>query len=105
MRPVFHHLVISLGTMADKFELDKWVWTEADFEQMAWHDVRIRAIHFGPMSLSLPLISITCSNGSSQKAKAYLSTSGYLLLLWFLRMCEILASLFRLNLRSWRLTT
>ena len=32
--------------MAEEYELDKWIWTEADFEQMGWHDARIHAIAF-----------------------------------------------------------
>ena len=26
------------------YALEKWVWTEADFDQMGWHDVRVHAI-------------------------------------------------------------
>jgi hypothetical protein len=29
------------------YSLEKWVWTEADLEQMGWHDARIYAIQFG----------------------------------------------------------
>jgi len=32
--------------MADSHTLEKWLWTEADFELMAWHDARIYAIAF-----------------------------------------------------------
>lgn len=28
----------------EAYVLEKWVWTEADFERMGWHDVRIHAI-------------------------------------------------------------
>ena len=41
--------------MAEKYELEKWVWTEADFEQMGWHDARIHAIAFLPDSFELML--------------------------------------------------
>ena len=29
------------------YSLDKWVWTEADFDQMGWHDATIYAMQFG----------------------------------------------------------
>lgn len=29
------------------FELKKWIWSEADFDQMSWHDATIYAIQFG----------------------------------------------------------
>lgn len=29
------------------YSLEKWIWTEADFEQMGWHDARIYAVQFG----------------------------------------------------------
>ncbi|MGY2131147.1 hypothetical protein ACW9KT_02885 [Hymenobacter sp. HD11105] len=29
------------------YQLEKWIWTEADFEQMGWHDARIYAVQFG----------------------------------------------------------
>jgi hypothetical protein len=41
--------------MAEKYELEKWVWTEADFEQMGWHDARIHAIAFLPEGFELVL--------------------------------------------------
>lgn len=41
--------------MAEKYDLEKWVWTEADFEQMGWHDTRIHAIAFLPDSLEFAL--------------------------------------------------
>jgi hypothetical protein len=41
--------------MAEKYELEKWVWTEADFEQMSWHDARIHAIAFLPDSFEFVL--------------------------------------------------
>ncbi len=31
-----------------KFELEKAIWTESDFEQMGWHDVHIHSIAFRP---------------------------------------------------------
>lgn len=30
-----------------QYQVDKKVWTEADFENMSWHDVHIHAISFG----------------------------------------------------------
>lgn len=38
----------SLRVMAEEYKLDKWVWTEADFEQMGWHDAHIYAFAFVP---------------------------------------------------------
>lgn len=32
--------------MDETYKLQKWVWTEADFELMGWHDARIHAIAF-----------------------------------------------------------
>jgi hypothetical protein len=29
------------------YKLEKWIWTEADFGQMGWHDATIYAIQFG----------------------------------------------------------
>ena len=29
-------------------EVEKWVWTEADFEAMGWHDSRVHAMAFFP---------------------------------------------------------
>ena len=34
---------------------DKWIWTEADFEQMGWHDIQIRAIAFRPANFEFVL--------------------------------------------------
>jgi hypothetical protein len=34
--------------MTDKYELEKWLWTESDFEMMGWHDSRVYAISFSP---------------------------------------------------------
>lgn len=33
--------------MSAAYQLEKWLWTEADFEHMGWHDARIYAIQFG----------------------------------------------------------
>jgi hypothetical protein len=41
--------------MAEKYELEKWVWSEADFEEMVWHDARIHAIAFLPDSFEFVL--------------------------------------------------
>src|SRR5436189_586152 len=32
----------------EPYKLEKPVWTEADFEQMGWHDVHIHAVAFRP---------------------------------------------------------
>lgn len=34
--------------MNTTFEMEKWVWTEADFKEMGWHDSRIYALRFLP---------------------------------------------------------
>jgi len=41
--------------MADGYELDKLVWSDADFDQMGWHDVNVYAIAFGPRPSELSL--------------------------------------------------
>ncbi len=41
--------------MAEKYALEKWIWTESDFEQMGWHDARIHAIAFLPDSFEFVL--------------------------------------------------
>ncbi|WBA40762.1 hypothetical protein [Hymenobacter canadensis] len=33
--------------MSPSYQLEKWIWTEADYEQMGWHDARIYAVQFG----------------------------------------------------------
>jgi hypothetical protein len=32
--------------MPESYWRDKWIWNDADFEQMGWHDVRIHAMAF-----------------------------------------------------------
>jgi hypothetical protein len=32
--------------MSEIYQLEKWVWSEADFEVMGWHDSRIHALAF-----------------------------------------------------------
>lgn len=32
--------------MFDEYEMEKWIWTDADFEQMGWHDSQIYAFAF-----------------------------------------------------------
>lgn len=39
--------------MDQEYEMAKRVWTEADFEQMQWHDARIYAIAFSPQAFEL----------------------------------------------------
>ena len=34
--------------MTDTLALEKWVWTENDFEQMGWHDTHIYSLAFFP---------------------------------------------------------
>jgi hypothetical protein len=30
----------------EEYELEKWIWTEADFDVMGWHDSSIHALAF-----------------------------------------------------------
>ena len=39
----------------EPFELKKSIWTEADFDEMGWHDVHIHALAFQPDSFELYL--------------------------------------------------
>jgi hypothetical protein len=39
--------------MVEKYKLEKWIWTEADFEKMGWHDVQIHAFAFMPKTFEL----------------------------------------------------
>lgn len=41
--------------MITNYQLEKWVWTDADYEQMGWHDCRIRAFAFLGDELQLML--------------------------------------------------
>jgi hypothetical protein len=34
--------------MSETYEIEKWLWTEADFEVMGWHDPPIHALAFLP---------------------------------------------------------
>jgi hypothetical protein len=34
--------------MAEGYALEKWVWTEEDFERMGWHDALVHALSFQP---------------------------------------------------------
>jgi hypothetical protein len=39
--------------MSEQYEIGKWVWTEADFDRMGWHDVRVHAVAFLPDTFEL----------------------------------------------------
>ena len=41
--------------MHDKFDAEKWQWTEQDFERMVWHDCFLYAMAFPPNSFELLL--------------------------------------------------
>jgi len=41
--------------MSESFQVEKWVWTEADFEKMRWHDSQIHAIAFSPEKFEIVL--------------------------------------------------
>jgi hypothetical protein len=45
----------SFPYMAKLYEVEKWIWTEADFEQMGWHDVQVYAVSFIPNTFELML--------------------------------------------------
>ncbi|MDQ6785521.1 MAG: hypothetical protein M3033_01695 [Acidobacteriota bacterium] len=32
--------------MVEQYKVEKWIWTDADFEQMNWHDTRVYAVAF-----------------------------------------------------------
>ncbi len=36
------------NNMSEKYVLEKWIWTELDFDQMDWHDCNIYSIAFCP---------------------------------------------------------
>ena len=38
-----------------QYELEKWIWTETDFERMGWHDSKIYALAFSPETFELLL--------------------------------------------------
>jgi hypothetical protein len=35
-----------MQSMIDEYEMEKWIWTDADFEKMGWHDSQIYAFAF-----------------------------------------------------------
>lgn len=37
----------------EQYKLEKWIWTEADFEVMGWHDSQIHALAFLPEDFEL----------------------------------------------------
>ena len=41
--------------MPEEYTLEKWLWTEADFEQMGWHDARIHAVAFASEAFEFAL--------------------------------------------------
>lgn len=41
--------------MIEQYKLEKWIWSDADFQQMVWHDVRVHAFSFVPNSFELLL--------------------------------------------------
>src|SRR5215213_10801038 len=41
--------------MTDGCALEKWTWTEEDFERMGWHDAQVHAFAFLPESWELLL--------------------------------------------------
>src|SRR5260221_10243754 len=41
--------------MDETYELEKWIWTEQDFEEMGWHDCHIYAVAFLPETFEFVL--------------------------------------------------
>ncbi len=41
--------------MKNEYELEKWIWSETDFEIMGWHDSRIHALAFYPEDFEFAL--------------------------------------------------
>ena len=41
--------------MVEKYNLEKWIWTEADFDVMGWHDSTLHAFAFIPDKFELLL--------------------------------------------------
>jgi hypothetical protein len=41
--------------LTQKYDLEKWIWTDADFEQMGWHDCPIYALAFPRETYDLAL--------------------------------------------------
>ena len=41
--------------MIEPYEVEKWIWTDADFEQMGWHDSWVYAFAFLPESFEFAL--------------------------------------------------
>lgn len=39
--------------MTNNYDPEKWIWTDADFEQMNWHDHDIYAIEFWPLQYDI----------------------------------------------------
>jgi hypothetical protein len=39
--------------MIEPYELEKWIWTDADYEQMGWHDCQVHAISFIPKNFEI----------------------------------------------------
>ena len=44
---------LKLQTMEEEYKIKKWVWSEADFECMGWHDCLIRAVAFSRETFEL----------------------------------------------------
>ena len=39
----------------NEYTPEKWLWTDADFEQMGWHDVHIHGFAFGAYTLTFDI--------------------------------------------------
>jgi len=47
--------LVGIYSMAEPYPMEKWVWTEADFERMGWHDSQVHALAFSPETSELLL--------------------------------------------------
>lgn len=41
--------------MPEPYQIEKWIWTEGDFERMGWHDCLVHALAFSPETFELSL--------------------------------------------------
>ena len=49
VRPLFVKFMLA------EYEMEKWIWTGADFDQMGWHDSQVYAVAFLPEIFELTL--------------------------------------------------
>lgn len=47
--------MLACGRQMERYQVEKLIWTEADFATMGWHDATIHAIALGPSDFTLVL--------------------------------------------------